>query len=921
MFGEGIHNFWLRLKLVFRRRQLERDLDDELKFHLAMREQKLREQGVAAEEAPYAARRQFGNATLLKETSRELWGFRSIETFAQDLRYGLRQLKRNPGFTAVAVITLALGIGVNVAIFSLVDQLLLWSIPAREPSRLVKLEGMYSKAYPFYCAYRDHNQVFSSVFASSNHLAVGIRPESAPAIEVGHVDYVSGSYFQTLGIGSAAGRVIAPPDDTTVGGSPIAVLSYGYWRRRFAGDLKIIGRKLAVNGYPLEIVGIAEKGFGGLSNGEEADAFIPLTMFPVTTPSAARAWNTPHMYWLVTMARLKPGISFQQAQAGMQVLWAQAVEAVNDAAVKAGGKARKFREDQIKLVPGARAGSFSRGGMFDPLAALALATCLVLLIACANVANLLLSRATGRRKEIALRLAVGATRGRLIRQLLTESLVLAAAGGTLGLALAYFGVAALAKTKVIDPSLHFRPSLIVLAFSVGIMVLTGILFGLVPAFEATRMTLTESVKEGGAATQGGSRMRLGKALIAVQVALSLALLIGASLFIRTLRNLQNVNLGFQREKIAIFDIDPTNLGYRGQPLRGFYDQILERARGVPGIGSAALSAMTPLGNYMRSFTFSAEGYQPKSGERLFAITNPVTSGYFTTLGIPLLLGRDFRPEDEPAVTPGESLIAAMGRSGGGTNEAPANASRICIIDESLARHLFADANPLGRHLSFEDVYTVDKSLEIVGVVKDAHYGSVRNSDQEGTVYQPSWSNGAEVRWLVVRFAGSAAPVIAGIRRQLREMDPNVPVLRVRTMDEYLNDALARERLIVCLSGFFGILALGFASVGLYGVMAYAVTRRTREVGIRMALGAQRRDVVRMIMGESLVPVLIGMGIGLVGALALIRLVASLLYGVAPSDPGSIVLAVAAMLAVSLLAAAIPARRATKVEPTVALRYE
>ena len=847
---------------------------------------------------------------------------RTMSTLLQDLRYGLRLLAKNPGFTAVAVLTLALGIGANTAIFSLVDQLLLWSIPAREPSRLVMLEGGYSGAYPFYCAYRDHNQVFSSVFASSQHLAVGIRAEGAPDVEVGHIDYVSGNYFQTLGVGSAAGRVIAPSDDTAVGGSPVAVLSYSYWQRRFAGDLKVVGRKLAVNGYPLEIAGIAEKDFGGLYNGEAADAFIPLTMYPVTTPSVARVWNTSHMYWLLTMARLKPGISIQQAKAGMQVLWAQAVEAVNGEAVKAGGKPRKFREDQIKLVPGARTTSASQQkGMSDALAALALATGLVLLIACANVANLLLARASGRRMEISVRMALGATRRCLIRQFLCESLILAAAGEILGLALAYIGVSGLTKASVLDPNLQIRPSLAVLAFSAGITVLTGVLSGLVPAFQATRMTLAESIRGGGSATPGVSRLRLSKGLVAGQVALSLALVVTAGLFIRTLRNLENVNLGFRRENIAIFDIDPTNHGYRGDRVRTFYDQLLERARNVPGAGSAALAAMTPMGNYVRSMTLSAEGYQPKPGERPDALSNPVSSGYFTTLGIPLLLGRDFRPQDEPAVTPRESILAAMGRSSGGTSETPANASRVCIIDESIARHFFGGANPVGRHLSYEDVYSAQKAMEIVGVVKDVHYESVRESDSVGTVYEPSWSNGPDVRWLEVRFPGNAAPVIAGVRRELREMDPNVPVLRVRTIDEYLNVALQHERLIAYLSGFFGILALGLASVGLYGVLAYAVTQRTREIGIRMALGAQRGDVVRMIVRESLTPVLIGLVIGVVAAFVLARLITSLLFGISPSDPGAIALAVAAMLAVSLLAAAAPARRATKVDPIVALRYE
>jgi predicted permease len=443
----------------------------------------------------------------------------------------------------------------------------------------------------------------------------------------------------------------------------------------------------------------------------------------------------------------------------------------------------------------------------------------------------------------------------------------------------------------------------------------------VPALRATRVTLAETFRESGSASPGRSRSRLGKVLVAGQVALSLALLVGAGLFLRTLRNLGSVDLGFQRESVAVVDIDPTNLGYRGHRLRTFYDQLLERVRRIPAVRSAGLSAMTPMGNYMRSWTLSAEGYQPKPGETSYALANAVTAGYFTTLGIPLLLGRDFRAEDEPAVTPGENPLAAIGRNSGGSNDAPANASRICIVDEALARHFFGGANPIGRHLSYEDRYTPEKALEIVGVVKSVHHGSVRRSDSEGTMYVPSWSDGADVRYLVLRTAGNAPPPTAAIRRELRAMDANVPVMQVRTLEQDVNSHLSRERLIALLSGFFGLLALGLASVGLYGVMAYAVAQRTREVGIRMALGARRGDVVGMIVRESLVPVVIGMAIGLGAALALTGLIAGMLFGVAPRDPVSMLLAVAAMLAVALLAAVVPARRASRVEPGIALRYE
>ena len=900
---------------LFHRRQHEDELEEEVRSHLCMAAQERMEQGETAEQARTSAIREFGNVTLVKEVTRAMWGFGWLETLAQDLRFGLRMLARNPGFTTVAVLTLALGIGVNTAIFSLVDQLLLWSIPAREANRVVQVEGVYSSTYPFYCAYRDLNQVFSGVLASSDNLTAGIRPAGAPGVEVGHVEYVSGGYFQILGIGSAAGRVITPSDDAAPGGSPVAVLAYGYWQRRFGGDLRVIGRKLAVNTYPLEIVGVAEKGFGGLFNGNEPDAFIPLTMYPVTTPSAARVWNTTDMSWLSIVARLKPGIFIQQAQAGMQVLWSQAVQTINDASVKAGGRPRYFLKDQLRLVPAARAPSLSRNQRFlDPLKALAVGTALVLLIACANVANLLLARAFQRWKETAVRLALGATRGRLIRQFLAESLLLAAAGSVVGLGFAYFGIWALAKAAILDPDFRFRLSLFVLVSCAGLILLTSILFGLVPALRGTRITLAESMKEGGSATQTVFRSRISKTLVSVQVALSLMLLFTASLFIRTLRNLRNIDVGFHRENIAIFDIDPTNLGYRGQRLRSFYDELLEHARGVPGVRSAALSAVTPMGSYSRSVAFS-DGSQTQ----LFAFTNPVSSGYFTTMGIPLLLGRDFRPEDEPAVTPAETPMGQLGRSGGGGQ---AKEPPVCILAESLAHRLFGAANPVGRHLCYSTGgRPCEHGSEILGVVKDVHYDQLTQADPAGTLYEPSWANGPEVRWLLVRFAGRAAPVIAGIRRALEDQDPNVPLLRVSTMEECVNSRMARERLIAYLSSFFGILALGLAAVGLYGVLAYTVTQRTREIGIRMALGAQRSRVAGVIFSESIVPVVVGLVIGLMAAYVGALLIGSLLYGVDSFDLESTLLAVAVMLAVALPAAAIPAGRALKVDPMVALRYE
>ncbi|MBZ5595625.1 MAG: ABC transporter permease [Acidobacteriia bacterium] len=826
-------------------------------------------------------------------------------TLVDDIRFGARALAKSPGFTLVVVATLAFGIGLTTALFSLVDQLLLWSVPAHEANRLVKIEGIYSRTYPIFRAYRDLNQVFDGVLASSDNLDASLRPAGSPGVEVGHVEYVSGNYFQILGVGAARGRVITPADDKAGGPPPVVVLSYRYWQQRFDGDPRVIGQQFSVNNYPLVIVGVAEKGFGGLFNRNEPDVLMTLAMYPVTNPGAAQEWNTTGSYWLTCVARLKPGVSVQQAQASMPVLWALAVENVNDRALEGVTKAHRLLKDEYRLVPAARDPLFIRNENFlNPLKALAAVTGLLLLLTCANVANLLLVRASQRWKQTAVRLSLGATRGRLIRQFLTESLLLAAAGSALGLGIAYYGIRALAQLNVLDPDFRFQLSLFVLASCAGITLLTTILFGLIPALRATRMNLAESMKEHGMATETLSRSLLSRFLIADQIVLSLVLLVAAGLFTRTLRNLQNVDLGFERESTAIFEIDPMSVGYGGQRLRTFYDQFLERTRTLPGVRTAALTGLTPISNRLTGILIGT----PEGPKALAMILNPVSSGYFSTLGIPLLAGRDFRHEDEPVATP----------SGGGKGDA----SRVCIMDQSLARQQFGTVNAVGRRFCYPGSdCSGDKGIEVIGVVKNMHYCEIAGPDPMGTLYEPSWSNGAGARWLTVRFAGSAAPVIASIRRALQDLDPNVPLMHARLMEEYINSRLAHERLVAYLSSFFGILALGLASLGLFGVLACVVTQRTREIGIRMALGARREDVVRMILRFSLVPVVAGLATGVVVAFFWGLFLGSQFYGIDSFDPVSVSQSVAVLLAAALLAAALPARRAIKIDPVETLRYE
>jgi predicted permease len=835
-----------------------------------------------------------------------------------DLRFAIRNLVGQPAFALAAVASLALGIGANTAIFSLVDQLLLWKVPARDPASLVVLKEGRSMTYPFFREYRDRQQVFTDLIASSRPTISGLRPDNAPAVEPGRVCYVSGTFFSTLGAGAATGRVIQPEDEKTQ--APVAVLSYAYWQQRFGASPNVIGSKINVNGIPVQIAGVAEKGFNGIFQGADQPLlFLPLTIFPITSPQSKPVWNTPNMHWLFPMARLKPGVSIDQAQAGMRVLWAQTVEAVNGEIKRQGGKARDYkREKPITLKPGG--GGASTIESADPFIALLIATGLVLLIACANVANLLLARSSGRAREMAMRTALGASRSRLIAQLFTESFVLALAGSITGIVLAAWGLSVITRTALPESGVHFEANARMMLFAIGVTMLAALLFGLLPALRATGVNLAEFIKDGSNSSQSRSRLLLGRAVVAAQVALTVPLLVGSGLFLRTLVNLQKADIGFERENILIVDIDPTPLGYREHRLRTFYDQLLERARAIPGVRSASLSLMTPMGEFAMSRSFIAEGYQPKENEQMFAYSNSVSHGFFTTLGIPMLLGRDFNEQDEPAITPSDNLMNAIGRSSGGTSEAPASATRACIINESMARKYFGSENAIGRHISIDDKYDPARALEIVGIVKDVNNASARNADRFGTIYLPSWANGAEARWLSLRINGNESTVIDSLRSELRQLDSNVPLLRFRKMDEYVSATYQSERMIALLCAVFGAIALMLAAVGLYGVMTYAVAQRTREVGIRVALGASTRDVVAMVLRESLMPVLAGLVIGLGLAIAATRFATAMLFGVAPFDPLSIAIGCALLITVSIASAAIPARRAGRLDPVETLRH-
>ena len=892
------------------RKRKPSDFDAEIAAHLELETQRLKAQGLGEEEALATARRAFGNVTQAQErfyeSSRWLWW----DHFVQDLRFSLRTLRKNPGFTAIAVLTLALGIGANTAIFSLLNAVLLRPLPVEKPGELVLLgrgraggstddfaeTDLYS--YAFYRQVQQKNQVFSDTSAMLSlllgmHGLVAGRTE----LELLHVQLVSGTYFRMLGVKPWLGRSLTEAEDDPAGGHPVAMVSYSWWDRRFAHDPTMVGKTVTLGSTVYTIVGVTPPGFFGTAVGQSPDVWIPLSMEKQISPG----WNGLDIKWfqsLYILGRLKRGVTTEQARAQVNVLAHQIWRDY------AGATLTKQQEDdlrhaQIVLTPIEHGLPHIRYGAETPLEILMAVVGLVLLIVCANLANLLLARATTREREVAVRMSLGAGRGRLVRQMLTESLVLALAGATLGILFAgWAGHVLVAMVPHGDEPLplNVAPDARVLGFTLLVSLATALLCGLAPALRATRIALGSSLKEARGSVASTSRSRLAKALIVSQVALSLVLLIGAGLFLRTLVNLSNVDTGFNKENVLLFGIDPPAVGYKeDQRVVSLYQQIEQRVSALPGVRADSISFFT-FDQGEDTGPVSVVGRTPTREDDMSATYNVVGPGYFATMGIPLLLGRAFGPQD--------------------TGASP----KVAVINETFAKWYLPGGSPIGKHFGIGGDPKHSNDIEVVGVVKDAKYQNLGERPFPAA-YFPYTQHVQYLNDFEVRYSGNPEVTIAEVRQAISQIDHSLPVAYTGTMVEQVDRSLAGQSLIARLSAFFGLLAAFLACIGIYGLAAYAVTRRTNEIGIRMALGAEASGVLWMVMHESLTLAALGVAIGIPVSLAAARLIASALYGLKTTDPATIALAALVMIAVAALAAYLPARRASKVDPMVALRYE
>jgi predicted permease len=903
--------FRRRLSMLLHRDRFRRELDEEMSLHVELRRQQQTASGLTPEAAHRSAQLRFGNTARIKEKSHMAWGWDWLETFLQDTEFGLRSMLRTPAITVVALISLALGIGANTAIFSFLDAMMLRSLPVRDPQQLVKLgiedwggitdsfacTELYS--YPFYRQFQRKNAVFSdtaAVFSMMNnvHGFVDHQQES----QLIHVQAVSGTYFQTLGVGARMGRVLNDADDSSEGDHPVVVISEGFWKRMFGGDPSILNHHLKLGNVVYDIVGVAPAEFFGTKVGEAPDVWAPLSMAGVIPPGWG-SYKGNFSESLYILGRLKPGVTMEQATANVNVLFSQILHGFPDAKLTQENLSNLARA-HVALESMANGLSDLRRTYSEPLMVLMTIVGLVLLIACANIANLLLARSTARARELAVRQALGARRSRIIRQLLTESLLLAVAGGALGFAFAVAANRVLlgmisrgSDTVPLDVSLNLR----LLAFTFAVTVCTALLFGTLPALRATRLQLVESLKSGRGASTSASRSPLAKILVVSQVAVSLVLMVAACLFLRTLVNLNRVDVGFDKENVLRLDIDSDITGYKGDDprLKMLFKQIEDRVNALPGVKAASFSAFT-FGEGSWNTNIRVPGMPVDRNANVNH--NIIGDRYFTTMQIPILEGRAFGPEDT------------------------ATSLHVAIIGEQMARTLFPAGSPVGHTYSIgsDDTMDTPREVQVIGVARDVKLHRVDRP--AGYIdYLPytqrEWGFGN----FQVRYSGDFSSISNEVQQAIHAVDRRLPISHITTLDAQVAHSFTNETIIAELSAFFGLMAVFLSCIGLYGLMSYLVGRRTGEIGIRMALGANRSAVAWQVLREIGLLILAGIAVGLPLALSGIRLVRNMLYGLSGTDPFSLTAATALLLFAGMAAGYLPARRASSVDPVVALRDE
>ncbi len=883
-----------------RRKQREGDLEREIRADLELEAAEQRERGLAAEEARHAARRAFGNPTLIQEEVRAVWGWTWAGQLVQDARYALRTTRGNPAFSAAAIVSLALGIGANTAIFSVMDALLMRFLPVRNPGELVELMIVQqgrpgdSFSYPPVAALAARKDIFAGLAAFTTYtFNVTSRGETVRVPGA----WVTGEFYQALGVEPFASRLLTPEDDKP-GAPPVAVLSYAWWKGHYAGDFGVVGRTIEIENQPVAIVGISPRGFEGATVGSAANLTLPLNALSQLFPERSRMLQA-EAEWLRVLARPQPGISRAQAQARLAVVWPQLVStAVTPRMIP---KRRDvLLKSSIDLIPGGTGFSNLRRQFQRPLYVLLAITGLVLLIACANFANLLLARGTARAREIALRFAIGAGRGRVVRQLLTESVLLSVAGAALGIVFAAFAgrtLLGLLSTGGFDPiTLDLAPDVRVLLFTTGAALATGILFGLVPALRATASGPAAALKSGSgiAPGPGGAlRSRLLPALVASQVALSMVLLVGAGLFVRTFQNLLERDPGFRSEGVLVVELDARRAGYNDAHTAALYEEILHGFQRIPGVASASISSNTPLNGGVWSEPVSLNGQMTAESVHV----NVVGPRYFETLGTPLVLGRDFGEADRAGAPPA------------------------AIVNEAFVRKYLPEGRPLGQQLTIR--VAAATTATIVGVVRSTVATSLREQAPP-FVYLPYFQHGDDLAWAAyeIRAQGSLARTAALVNEQLRARFSGTPAqIRETALTEQVGRTLVQERTLAALGAGFGALALILAALGLYGLLAYMVARSTNEIGIRMALGARRAEVLALVLKSALRLLALGIAVGIPVAWAGTRWIGAMLFGLRGTDPLTAIAAAGLLSATALAAALVPALRAARVDPLVALRYE